>query len=364
MYVRRLELRQLRRHEELTIDLANRVNVVVGPNGAGKTTVLEAIDVLLSGSSFRASAVEQLVSRDHTEARIAGVAVVPPGRELSLAVQLRSTGRAKVQLLNDKTVRRHTDLHRVVARTSFTSIDLDLVRGSPSARRSFLDEAVSRLSPRGDQIVESYERAVRQRNALLKQLKGRADPEGLATLDVWDERLVTFGAELAQLRLAVLESTRATLTDSYNAISGSSADGLVAEYHHNTPPEELAAALGQSRQIDLLTGVTHVGPHRDDVHVRLGERNLRLLGSSGEQRSAVLAWKISTHRAVQEAWGITPVLLLDDVFSELDERRCRAVLREFGDGQVVISAVALPVGARVDNVISLTSDAQLPAGDG
>ena len=366
MYIRRLELRQLRRHSELCLDLSEQTTVVVGPNGAGKTTVLESIDLLVSGGSFRAAAAEQLIAHHQTQARVTGIAVVPPARELSLAVDLRTTGRSKLHLLNDKPVRRHSDLHRVVARTSFTSADLDLVRGSPSFRRSFLDEAVGHLTPRGEQTVASYERTVRQRNALLKQLKSRPSTEGWATLDVWDERVAELGAELTRMRLEILARARVALAEAYNEISGSTGFELVADYQHNSDPAAFASHIAEARQLDVLTGVTHIGPHRDDVLLRLGDRNLRQLGSSGEQRSAVLAWKITTHRAVQEQWGVTPVLLLDDVFSELDERRCRAVLRLFGDGQVIISAVGIPPNTNVDHVVHLPApvDEPMDAGAG
>ncbi len=356
MIVRRLEVRQLRRHQFFILEPADHITVIVGQNGVGKTTLLEAIDLAVSGTSFRSATTEQLVAHHATEARVTAEVVVPPSRTFDLAVVLQTGAARRAHLLNNKPIRRTNDLHRVIARTTFTSADLDLVKGSPSTRRAFLDDAVSQLTPRGSQVVDDYDRIVRQRNALLKQLKGRPNKEGWDTLDVWDERLCQVGADLVELRQEVLRTAQSSMAAAYDGIAGGDPDQLRATYVCKTDVALWSTEIQSSRQLDVLTGVTHIGPHRDDVNVSLGERNLRQLGSSGEQRSAVLAWKISTHRAVQETWGITPVLLLDDVFSELDEQRCRAVLQEFGVGQVIISAVALPPGTNADLVVHLEHD--------
>jgi len=332
-----LALRDVRCYEELSFRPDPGVNLLVGGNGAGKTTVLEAIGILGTLRSLRRAPDEAIV-RVGADAAILRGGFRGRGAETRVEIEIRREGRRRV-LLDGKRPPRHRDVLAAVPMVAFQPDDLDVVARGPALRREYLDDLAATLHPEAAAVQAEYDRALRQRNVLLRQEGGRADP---VTLEVWDERLATGGAAVYRERERLLEALGSVTEEVYGAIGGGAAlrwayrpgwlDDDTAE-----PAVALRRALARRRKRDLEVRTTTVGPHRDDPTLLLDGRPVRTAASRGEQRTAALALRLAGHRLLTERRGITPVLLLDNVFSELDPGRVRRVVRELPTGQVLVT---------------------------
>ena len=341
-----LTLSNFRSYRSLEWSPAPGVNLLVGPNAAGKTNLLEAISYLGTLRSFRGAPEPALISEGETTAVIRS-AVVTEGRERLIEIELSTTNPRRAQV--DKTrLRRSADLLGVVRVIAFLPDDLDLVKRGPSYRRGLLDEIAVQLWPVAHLDQAEYERAVRQRNAFLKG--GQRDQ---TTLGVWDSRLAQAGGRVLVRRARVIEQIAPLFDAAYREISGDEqgvgldydatwgselrADRSAAEY-----TDSLLEALVLARAGDYQRRVTTVGPHRDDPVLSIGGRDSRTHASQGEQRSLALAIKLAAHRAVAESLGVAPVLLLDDVFSELDPDRSAALTKALPPGAQTVITSARP----------------------
>ena len=237
--------------------------------------------------------------------------------------------------------------------TVFSPDDLDIVKGGPGIRRDLLDNLLVTLHVKNEAARDEFSRVLRQRNALLRQLHGRLDDASAVTLDVWDQRFAESGERLAGLRRRVTEQLRPHVIEGYVAVAGRVLDvGL--EYRSDWAARGLIAALTESRADDVRRGISLVGPHRDELVLSLSGLPARTHASQGEQRSLVLALRLGSHSLAIEATGHTPVLVLDDVFSELDERRSAALLGSLPAGQTILtSASGMPSGVSPDQVLEV-----------
>jgi len=313
----------------------------MGSNGEGKTNLLEAVFYLTRMTSFRINTAEALI-RTGTGASQAVVRgeIVDNEREILFEAALRSSGRSQFQV-NRQRVRRR-DLLGLVPMSIFTPDDLLLVKGGPGERRRFLDDALSQIDPRLDAVRSDMESVLRQRNALLRQSGGQLGSEVVVTLDVWDDKLAAVGERLTGARRDLVAKLNTRASSSYEAIAARRAP-VDLSYESIWTPGDLCESLKQTRREDLRRGVTTVGPHRDDVSVVLDGRPARTHASQGEQRSLALALRLAVHRELAETSGQSPLLLLDDVFSELDPDRSRGVLCALQSEQTLLTtAGALP----------------------
>lgn len=256
-------------------------------------------------------------------------------RELLIEAEIAARGRSRIQL-NRQPVKRRRDLLEALAVTVFSPDDLVLVKGGPSERRSWLDEAVVGLDSHADALRADVDRILKQRNALLKQARGRLDDAAGLTLDVWDDRFVRAGEALAHRRREVLTALEPQIRQAYQDLAGRDLP-VGASYQADWSTTGLAAALVDAREADLRRGITTVGPHRDEVVLTLDGLPARTHASQGEQRSLALALRLAVHRAIAERTGESPILLLDDVFSELDESRTEALLAHLPPGQTLLT---------------------------
>lgn len=352
MIVRRLELVGFRNYASTSFELTSGITAVLGDNGQGKTNFAEALGYLATLSSFRGVPNEAMVRAGDQAAVIRAWIVDDDGRESTVEAELSTVGRNRV-LVNRQRLGRSRELLGVMRVTVFAPDDLVLVKGGPGERRRFLDDALVALAVRNDALRLEVDRVLRQRNRLLKQSGGRTDPEIVTTLDVWDAKLVEVGERLGTARQALVDRLAPSVEEAYRQLAG--ADAIVhLEYEAAWRGTGLAAALAASRRDDLRRGVSTVGPHRDEVLVQLDGLPARTHASQGEQRSLALALRLAVHRLVTERTGSSPVLVLDDVLSELDPGRARALLDHVPDGQVVItSASGLPEAARPERVLRI-----------
>jgi len=319
------------------------LTVIRGSNGEGKTNLLEAVGYLATLSSFRGAPTEALV-RDGCTSAVVRAEGWRQGRALLLEAEVQAVGRSRL-LVNRQPLRRAADLLGALRVSVFSPRDLALVQGGPAERRSWLDDGLVAVHPRHDALRSDLERVLRQRNTLLKQAGGRLSGEVTATLDVWDASLARLGEALAAARADLLDRLEPVLAKAYDQVAAASASVSAAYLPSWEGP--LAAALATARPDDVRRGVTTVGPHRDDVALGLGGLPARTHASQGEQRSLALALRLAVHQVVSEEEGSAPLLLLDDVCSELDPARAEALLACLPEGQALLTtAGSVPPGAR------------------
>ena len=349
MRVRRLELHGFRNYRHAELSPAPGLTAVLGDNGQGKSNLVEALGFLATLSSFRGAPTEAMVGPD-TEAAVVRADVEREGRELLIEAEVPRVGRTRAQI-NRQRLQRSRDLLGALRVSVFAPDDLVVVKGGPAERRRFLDDLVVALHPRHDQLVGEVDRILRQRGALLKQAGGRLTPEVAVTLDVWDAKLVEAGEALVAARLDALTTWAAALAQAYDDLAARPSD-VHAVYEAPWRAAGLAAALAAARSDDVRRAVTTVGPHRDDVLITVEGRSSRTHASQGEQRTVALAMRLAAHRAVADRLGTPPVLVLDDVFSELDPIRSAALLAHLPPGQTLLTtAGALPAGTRPELVV-------------
>ena len=354
MIVQRIELKDFRNYLEATFDLTAGVTAVIGENGQGKTNLAEAMAYLATLGSFRGVSPDALVRVDADQAVIRADIVHDDGRTLLVEAEINRSGRNRV-FVNKQRLVRARDLLGVVRVSVFAPDDLALVKGGPAERRTFLDEALVALAPKHDALQRDIDRIVRQRNTLLKQAGGRMSPEVELTLDVWDAKFAQAGEELGRARAALVADLGPALGDAYRALANRETPVGVA-YEPAWRATGLAEALRASRADDLKRAVTTVGPHRDDLDLTVNTMPARTHASQGEQRTLALAMRMAVHKLVADRTGTPPVLVLDDVLSELDAGRARALLGHLPVGQVILTtATALPEHATPDRVLRISA---------
>lgn len=305
------------------------VNVLVGQNGAGKTNLLEGIGYLSTLRSFRRAPDEAMVAFDAESAFVRGE-VVDGESSSVIEIELRRRGGRRA-LVNTQRLARAADLLGHVRLVAFLPEDLDIVKRGPSYRRDFLDDLAVQLWPGSHLDQAEFDRALRQRNAFLKH--GGHDE---LTLSVWDERLSQAGGKVMSRRARAMQAVLVHLAEAHAKVAGDD-DGVGLEYRSDwggtldpavsvgEHAETLAAALAERHRHDRDRRVTSAGPHRDDPVLMLGGHDARYQASQGEQRTISLALRLASHLAITEVAGISAVLLLDDVFSELDPERAGAL---------------------------------------
>lgn len=363
MIVRHLSLTDFRNYESLDIDLHPGSNLFVGSNGQGKTNLVEALGYLSTLGSHRVSADHAMI-RQGQDAAIIRARLAHADRELLTEVQLNrsSANRAQVNRSPIKT----RELPRYFSSVLFAPEDLALVRGEPSGRRRFMDELLVLRSPRLSSVIADYERVLRQRNTLLKSARNSGlKGEQLSTLDIWDERLVALGSEIIQARSSLVEELSPEVSTAYGAIAGAEHAASLSSYLSilsSTPDDDdedagatrsgivTAAAAGEAfraalvrlRRSELDRGVTLAGPHRDDLVLGLNGLPARGYASHGESWSFALALKLASAAVLRrESSTGDPVLMLDDVFAELDESRRGRLADAVADFEQVLITAAV-----------------------
>jgi DNA replication and repair protein RecF len=357
MYVQHLSVADFRNWPRADLSFEPGVSVLVGPNGEGKTNLLEAVGYLATLGSHRVATDAPLI-RAGAERAVVQAAVVSSGRQLVLEVEI-TAGRTNRAKLNRSPVPRPRDILGGLRTVLFSPEDLAVVRGDPAERRRFLDDVLVQLTPRLAGVRADYERVLKQRAALLKTAGAarRAGGAGdLRTLEVWDGHLASSGAQLLAARLELVAALRPHVSQAYAELAPSSGQ-LAIGYVSSVPVaagndtgvipslETLSASLleelSRVRPQELERGVSLVGPHRDDLELRLNELPLRGYASHGEGWSAALALRLACYELLS-ADGAEPVLILDDVFAELDVARRDQLAGIASKAEQVLISAAVP----------------------
>lgn len=374
MYVSHLSLVDYRSYEQADVELSPGINAFVGPNGQGKTNLVEAIGYLATLGSHRVSGDAALV-RAGAERALIRTRVVRGERAQTIELEI-TPGKSNRGRINRGAPGRARDVLGIVRTVLFAPEDLALIKGDPAGRRRFLDQLSVLLVPRAAATLADYDRVVRQRNALLKQASSRARrgdvAAELATLEVWDSRLAELGAQVLALRLEVIAALRPYIESAYEQVSGGQGlaevtykptiESLADTDLHTVPSvaqleEAFVTQLTASRDREVERGISLVGPHRDELHLDLGGLPAKGYASHGESWSFALALRLASFQVMTQGvpddlqllagaadWGAhgEPILVLDDVFAELDVRRRERLAEIVAQAKQVLVTAAVP----------------------
>ena len=354
MIVEQLELVNFRNYRSESIALDSGTTIVFGDNGQGKTSLAEAIAYLSNLKSFRGVPNDALVRTGSDAAIIRATIRHADGREVLVEAEIVREGRNRT-LVNKQRLRRTRDLLGVVRATIFSPDDLDLIKDAPAVRREFIDDTAVALDAPVAETVTEVDRVLRQRNTLLKQAGGRLTGEIAASLDVWDARFAQHATLLGEARARTVAVLAPLIQAAYCDLAQKTTSVEVV-YDPAWRKTSLEAQLTASRAEDVRRATTTIGPHRDDLDLWVNGAPARTHASQGEQRTLALAMRLAVHRAIHQRIGTPPVLILDDVLSELDPTRAAALLEHVPAGQVLITTASTPPpGAVADRTLRIVA---------
>lgn len=333
MWLKALELRNYRNYESLQLfDLSPKVNIFVGQNAQGKTNVVESVLLLAVAKSHRTNRDAELIRFEAESALLQGM-VERNDRSYRLAMQL--LGKGKKGRVNGVEKRKMSDFVGHLNVVLFAPEDLQLIKGGPSQRRRFLDVEIGQVSPQYLYNLSQYQKVLVQRNTLLKEIVKKQSSEDM--LSLWDDQLVVYGTKVIKKRLEFVAKLEVFARDIHSRISGGK-EVLAFRYENSVleqEGEDLSEAyfreLQKRKKQDILRGTTSVGPHRDDLQVWINDRDVHTFGSQGQQRTASLSMKLAEIELIRSEVGEYPVLLLDDVLSELDSERQLHLVESMGE---------------------------------
>jgi len=351
VFVTSLELVDFRSYGHVELDLEQGVSTLVGRNGQGKTNIVEAIGYLASLGSHRVASDQPLV-RHGAQSAVVRAAVERLGRRLLLEIEV-VPGKSNRARINKSPLPRARELLGVLRTVVFAPEDLGLVRGDPDARRVFLDELMVLRTPRLAGVRADYDRTLKQRNALLKSAAATRGAFDVSTLAVWNDHLVQLGSEVLEARLTLVSDLQSPVHQAYADLAPTGGDArldykpswceespLARSIDREQIAAELVRALERVERVELQRGVTLVGPHRDDLVLLLGDHPAKGYASHGESWSMVLALRLASFTLLR-ADGDDPVLILDDVFAELDATRRARLAAMVGDAEQVLVTAAV-----------------------
>lgn len=330
MIVSSLKTENFRNLQDIDLSFCPGVNVIFGENGQGKTNLLENIWLFTGSKSFRGAKEAELINLNKTYWK-SSIDFFAYSRNFRIKI---SAGEKKEILVNDVFYKSLSNIAGNFLCLIFSPTHLSLVKGSPQERRHSLDTVISQVKPRYLAILNEYNKILDQRNALLKD--SNIMPGLLETLPVWDKALASRGALISKTRKTYLEKLLPKAKEIYSGISNGREE-LDLKYVGICDEEELENSLKNTLSNDIKSGFTSCGPHRDDIEIKLSNLSAKAFASQGQQRSIVLALKLGESSLIEEVTGEMPIILLDDVMSELDESRREYLLHNLKDKQIFIT---------------------------
>ena len=340
MQIDSLELASFRNYDSLSINFDSGINIIYGANAQGKTNILESIYMCSSGKSHKGSKEKDIIKEGCAESHIKGDFSGSSGKE-RVDIHLKA-GSGKGIALNRVPIRKISELYGIIKVVIFSAEDLDIIKRGPSARRRFMDMELCQLDKLYVEDLITYNKIRIQRSELFKRLGEEKNnrEELLETLDIWDLQLVNTGSRLIKRRKKFIEEINEIILDIHYQISGGS-EKIKMIYKPSVKENDFYEELRKSREKDIITRTTNVGPHRDDFSFFAEEKDIKTFGSNGQQRTCALSLKLSEIKLIEQQKKEKPVLLLDDVLSELDRNRQRHLLKSLGQTQTIITCTGV-----------------------
>ena len=340
MQIKSLEFENFRNYTQLAIEFDPDINIIYGENAQGKTNILEGIYLCGLGKSHRHSKENEIIRKGETEAHIKGE-FQKDTSHLRIDIHLKKNG-SKGVAVNQIPIKKLSELYGNVNVIIFSPEDLDLIKRGPSVRRNFVNQELCQIDPIYVSDLINYSKILGQRHELFKKMEENRDnvAELLETLDIWDLQLVSYGTRIIERRTSFLEELNEIIFDIHYKITEGK-EKLKLVYEPNVRAEDFYENLLKNRERDRIYKNTSVGPHRDDFSFYEGNTNLKIYGSQGQQRTCVLSLKLSEIRMIEQAKKEKPILLLDDVLSELDRNRQQKLLQNIGQTQTIITCTGV-----------------------
>lgn len=336
MIIKSLELADFRNYDNLEISFDKGTNILYGDNAQGKTNILEAIYVSATTKSHKGSKDKEIIHFDKEEAHIRTY-LQKEDDEIRVDMHLRKN-KSKGIAIDGQKIKKAADLMGLLNIVFFSPEDLGIIKNGPSERRRFADMELCQLDSFYLYNLNHYNRIINQRNKLLKDMYFQ--PELRETLNIWDSQLVSFGSKIIERRAQFANQMCEIITDIHSKLSGGKEE-LIIQYEPDVTIDEFETKMRMSQEKDIRAKVTSVGPHRDDFSFIVNGIDIRKYGSQGQQRTAALSLKLSEIELVKKISKDTPVLLLDDVLSELDSNRQNYLLNSIGNIQTIITCTGL-----------------------
>lgn len=338
MYIKSLELKNYRNYNDLSIEFEKGTNILYGNNAQGKTNVLEAIYVASTTKSHRGSKDREIINFDKDEAHIK-ITVMKKDVPVRIDIHLKKN-KSKGIAINGIPIKKASELFGILNVVFFSPEDLNIIKNGPAERRRFVDLELCQLDKIYVHNLVNYNKILNNRNKLLRDLGFCYDKELLATLDIWDMQLADYGAKIITRRNQFIEEINEIIYGIHRNITNGKEE-LVIKYEPNITGNNIYDELVRTRDKDLKLKTTSVGPHRDDISFLNKKIDIRKYGSQGQQRTSALSLKLSEIELVKSIIKDTPVLLLDDVLSELDSNRQRHLLGNLNNVQTLITCTGL-----------------------
>ena len=336
MIVKSVELVNFRNYKELKIQLDKEVNILYGDNAQGKTNLIESIYVSGTSKSHRSSRDKEMINFECEESHIKTI-VEKNGSDFRIDIHLKKN-KPKGIAINGIPIKKAGDLFGILNIVMFSPEDLNIVKNGPSERRRFMDIELCQLDKIYLYNLTNYNKTLDQRNHLLKELGYREDLK--PTLQIWDEQLINYGMKIIERRERFIEDISSYVRDIHYDISGKKED-LIIKYEPNITRDVYEKTIEENKEKDIKLGQTTAGPHRDDISFNIGDIDIRKFGSQGQQRTCALSLKLSEIEIVRRIVDDKPVLLLDDVLSELDSNRQNFLLKRISNIQTLITCTGL-----------------------
>ena len=336
MIIKSIELTNFRNYESLNLEFDKGTNILYGDNAQGKTNVLEAIYLSSITKSHKGSKDQDIIRFGENESHIRTY-LEKDGDTYKVDMHLRKSG-SKVIAVNGQKLKKAAGLLGLLNVVFFSPEDLSIIKNGPSERRRFIDMELCQLDSFYLYNLNNYNKIVNQRNKLLKDIYTNYSLK--ETLDIWDSQLISYGSKIIERRVAFINQLNEIIYDIHKKLSGEKEEILI-KYEPNVLIEEFESKLKQNQEKDIKLKMTTVGPHRDDICIDVNGIDIRKFGSQGQQRTAALSLKLSEIELVKKITKDTPVLLLDDVLSELDSNRHKYLLDSIGNIQTIITCTGL-----------------------
>ena len=336
MIIKSLELTNFRNYDSLSIQFDKGTNILYGDNAQGKTNILEAIHLSATTKSHKGSKDRDIIQFGREEGHIRTY-LEKDGMEVKVDMHLRNS-KSKVIAINGQKIKKASELLGILNVVLFSPEDLSIIKNGPSERRRFVDMELCQLDSFYLYNLNHYNKIVDQRNSLLKDLY--LNPSLRDTLSIWDSQLVSFGSKIIERRKLFVDQINDIICEIHNKLSGGR-ETLVIQYEPDVTIEDFEKKCQLNQERDIKYKQTSTGPHRDDFSFLIGDIDVRKFGSQGQQRTAALSLKLSEIELVKKISKDTPVLLLDDVLSELDSNRQNFLLNNIGEIQTIITCTGL-----------------------